>query len=198
MDEVLLRRARQPLVRFYRWIRPAISIGYFGRIREIEAAWPGFQIVRRWTGGGAVLHRDDITYSLAVPRESPMFQLASSEVYRLVHGVIAQVIGGRLGGVPVAKSGLPRPAAGCFENPVAGDVLVDGAKVAGAALRRTQWGLLHQGSIQSGAWRDETVEALLRAFGSTVRTEAFSPGDQALAEQIERERYGSETWLRRF
>ena len=61
LDEVLLRRAAGPLLRVYRWARPAVSFGYFGKVADAEAAWPGREMVRRWTGGGIVPHGADVT-----------------------------------------------------------------------------------------------------------------------------------------
>ena len=68
IDEVLLRHARMPLLRLYRWERPAISFGYFGVAAQILPQCGPREAVRRWTGGGVVWHGEDLTYSLVVPR----------------------------------------------------------------------------------------------------------------------------------
>lgn len=64
LDEALLESAAAPLLRFYRWRRPALSFGYFGRYDEAAAQSSHREIVRRWTGGGIVPHGDDLTYSV--------------------------------------------------------------------------------------------------------------------------------------
>jgi lipoate-protein ligase A len=62
VDEALLISATAPILRFYRWRAPALSFGYFGRYAEVDNQAGGREIVRRWTGGGIVLHGDDLTY----------------------------------------------------------------------------------------------------------------------------------------
>src|ERR1700722_14928864 len=85
IDEALLHAASEPILRVYRWIRPAVSFGYFGRFDDVAEAWPGREMVRRWTGGGVVAHGEDITYTLIVPRGLPFFQNSARESYRLIH-----------------------------------------------------------------------------------------------------------------
>jgi lipoate-protein ligase A len=80
IDEALLRTAREPLLRIYRWARPAVSFGYFGKWADVHRAWPEREAVRRWTGGGIVPHGDDLTYSLIVPREHPFASLVRWKV----------------------------------------------------------------------------------------------------------------------
>src|SRR4029077_13674801 len=67
LDEALLEKAAMPALRFYRWGRPAISFGYFGKFDDAARAGVGYELVRRWTGGGIVLHGNDLTYSLVLP-----------------------------------------------------------------------------------------------------------------------------------
>ena len=72
LDEVLLAEAIAPALRVYQWACPAVSFGYFGRHAEVAAEFPEREMVRRWTGGGTVLHGEDITYSLFVPKAHPL------------------------------------------------------------------------------------------------------------------------------
>src|SRR3954471_638197 len=60
IDEALLERGTGPSLRFYRWERPALSFGYFGRYAEVANEAPQRDVVRRWTGGGIVPHGDDL------------------------------------------------------------------------------------------------------------------------------------------
>ncbi len=68
LDEALLQTVTQPVLRFYRWRRPALSFGYFGRFADVAAEASARELVRRWTGGGIVLHGADLTYSIILPR----------------------------------------------------------------------------------------------------------------------------------
>src|SRR6478735_3248133 len=85
VDEALLISATAPILRFYRWSRPSLSFGYFGRYAEVANQSARRDIVRRWTGGGIVLHGNDLTYSILVPRTHLSFLRSSLEVYGAVH-----------------------------------------------------------------------------------------------------------------
>ena len=67
IDEALLENATVPSIRFYRWHFPALSFGYFGRLSDVAGHVSARDLVRRWTGGGIVLHGDDLTYSIMIP-----------------------------------------------------------------------------------------------------------------------------------
>jgi lipoyl(octanoyl) transferase len=147
MDEALLGVIPGAVLRVYRWERPAVSFGYFERWEPIQAAHPEREAMRRWTGGGVVLHGEDLTYSLLIPAGGE--RLGPAECYRVIHEALCGAL--REIGVqayPTSNSQSTTSNA-CFENPVRYDVLVEGRKVAGAAQRRTRGGLIHQGSIQS-------------------------------------------------
>ena len=80
-DEALLLGApdrRRPLLRLYAWDRPAVSIGY---IQRLDAAPPGFAVVRRPTGGGVVYHDHDVTYTAVFPPDHPLNQLDRLKSY---------------------------------------------------------------------------------------------------------------------
>ncbi len=166
LDEVLLRRAGEPpasagpfvpspVLRFYAWARPAVSFGYFDRWEAVRARFPrAEEWVRRWTGGGAVDHTMDLTFSLALPAGEPLAAQPSSVIYRAVHAALASALRGagvsdaRLADAADAdptRAGDPAP---CFIAPVRADVISAGRKIAGGAQRRTRAGVLHQGSVQ--------------------------------------------------
>src|SRR2546423_12982971 len=73
VDEALLVDSAAPVLRFYRWQRPSISFGYFGRYAEVAPESARREIVRRWTGGGIVPHGADLTYSVIIPKTLPLF-----------------------------------------------------------------------------------------------------------------------------
>src|SRR2546423_14295250 len=92
VDEALLVDSLAPVLRFYRWERPSISFGYFGRYVEVAAESERRDLVRRWTGGGIVPHGADLTYSVVVPRDHPFFQRSSLEIYGAIHDAISRAL----------------------------------------------------------------------------------------------------------
>ena len=193
IDETLLRVASRPTLRIYRWARPAVSFGYFGKWGEALAAAAGREIVRRWTGGGIVPHGDDLTFSLIVPRAHPFFAVSPRESYRAIHECVAKALGNAsLAGVAGSQS-----SAACFENPVQHDVLIADRKVAGGAQRRTKCGLLHQGSIQRVDDAAGISAALVCEFGSQHSTRPLASEIQIAAALLSREKYATEEWTRR-
>ena len=138
-------------VRLYGWIRPTLSLG---RNEPARGAYDasrlrrdGVDVVRRPTGGRAVLHHRELTYAVAVPVRSLG---GPREAYRLVS--LAIVRGLSLLGVEaeIAGSGgpTPRPDAGpCFREPAEGEVVVRGRKLVGSAQARLADALLQHGSI---------------------------------------------------
>ena len=136
IDEALLEFAPKPSIRFYQWDHPALSFGYFGRFADIENE--PRDLVRRWTGGGIVLHGEDLTYSLVIPSSDPSFSESSISIYEKVHkaleaGLVASGQQAELASIAGSKI-----SESCFANPVRADVLSNGRKVAGAAQRREQ------------------------------------------------------------
>src|ERR1700748_691447 len=90
VDEALLAEAAAPILRFYRWHRPSISFGYFGRYADVAVESDRCDLVRRWTRGGIVPHGADLTYSVIVPRSHSFFQRSSVEIYATVHDAICR------------------------------------------------------------------------------------------------------------
>lgn len=158
-DERLAREVceggREAALRVYRWSRPAVSIGRRQDPDELprDLLHDGFPIVRRPTGGGAVLHRpDELTYALALPRSCLPEGVQLGRIPEHFHGWLRELLveRGLVAGGEIALfcSGRDRPSTVCFSAPVCGDLLFQGRKVAGAALRIWRGGLLAQGTIQ--------------------------------------------------
>ncbi len=219
IDEVMLRQMdgadsgdQIPVLRYYDWARPSVSIGYFQRCREtIGPVEIGeLDLVRRWTGGGRVDHREDLTYTLVVPREHPFFFLAPTDNYRWVHDRVVQAlenIGATARVTDSENTFSPRggDSPNCFDSPVQFDVVNDeGGKLAGAAQRRTRWGLLHQGSVVEPGLAEkrrdwETVLANLLA-GDDNEIIAWELPSSCLqqAEELAEEKYATQEWLEKF
>ncbi len=159
VDEAIARavgEGRAPAtLRFYTWSSPTISFGYLQRTPggvDLDACRrEGIPLVRRITGGRAVLHAEELTYSAAVPLSGPWRNLSVPDGFRLIAGAL--IAGLRRLGVE-AGTGETRfqPAGGretgaCFLVPRLPAVLVDGRKLIGSAQRRFHRSLLQHGSI---------------------------------------------------
>ena len=197
LDETLLASARAPLLRIYRWERPAVSFGYFGKFASLPTSWPGREIVRRMTGGGVVPHGRDLTYSLIVPGDHAFAALSPRDVYRAVHETIAGLLAGN-GMTPALAARPGRAGTGvCFESPAEFDLLALGKKIAGAAMRRTKRGLLLQGSIQEIADLEMLRPRLASAFATKVIAVKYEPQQFAAAESLAAEKYATREWTMR-
>lgn len=171
VDEAILREVGRgqapPTLRFYRWEPAALSVGRFqavhGQIRLDALAEARLGLVRRPTGGRAVLHADEVTYAVALP-EAAGLPASVTEAYRLLSAGLAE--GLRLLGVrpeflrparpsrpvPGGQAGAGRPSARelsslCFEAPSWYELGVAGRKLVGSAQLRRFGGLLQHGSL---------------------------------------------------
>lgn len=165
VDELLLRsRLSLPVLRVYRWSRPAASIGIGHDADAARAAVGlGVPIIRRWTGGGLVRHGADQTYTLVVPADGWSGAAAwqnSIRLYRHVHQCLSLALRDLGIAATCAADGRQVPSGDCFQSPVRFDVMDGIRKLAGAGQRRTRDGILMQGSLQGPAARDDVVRAL--------------------------------------
>jgi lipoate-protein ligase A len=153
IDETILNTHRQgsilPTLRVYRWSHPTVSIGHFQGIEDIDlkkCSNLGIDVVRRLTGGKAVLHHDELTYSVTVS-ESYGFSNSITESYRILcMGLIAayQILGMKVCLTHRSKSFFP---AACFAATSSADLTYKGHKIAGSAQVRRGNTLLQQGSL---------------------------------------------------
>jgi lipoate-protein ligase A len=204
IDEALLEHANVPIIRFYQWDHPALSFGYFGRYSDV--ARQERDLVRRWTGGGIVFHGEDLTYAIVIPASDSAFTEPSMFLYEKVHLALCDVLmekGEHAELLTKRMSNAQRPtsnvqlAGACFANPVRADVILNGRKIAGAAQRRTRRGLLHQGSIQNIDLDSDLAERFGRALASKIDHREIDEAIAQRAEEISRQKYGTEAWLRK-
>jgi lipoate-protein ligase A len=143
----------RPTLRFYRWNPPAVSLGRHQPAADVDtarAAALGYDVVRRTTGGRAILHTDELTYSVAAPESEPRVAGGVMDAYlRLSNALVA---GLHQLGVEADKAGGevragPNVSAACFEAPSAYEIVVGGRKLLGSAQSRRAGYVLQHGSL---------------------------------------------------
>jgi lipoate-protein ligase A len=139
LDEAIMEARRDgialPTLRLYGWCPPAVSIGYFQRLSEevhVQSCEDsGIDIVRRITGGGAVLHDNEVTYSVVASEEDDSIPLGLEDSYRLICAGIHE--GLRTLGIETDISG--------------NDIVVGSGKISGNAQKRSSGVVLQHGSV---------------------------------------------------
>ena len=184
-DEALLKTRRIPTLRFYRWARPTLSLGWF----QESAGLPfeairdrGGEAVRRPTGGKAILHEDELTYSLCAP-EIQALGGGPGPVMELIHRAFASELETQFGTPLHIRGGgrLESDVEGspwCFEDSSTLDLVRDGRKLLGSAARRKGGWVLFHGSLvvqpsretpeTAFLGREPDLEALARALGEAA------------------------------
>ncbi|MAS34598.1 MAG: hypothetical protein CL610_11355 [Anaerolineaceae bacterium] len=152
IDEALLMtNPVQPVLRLYRWMPFCLSLGYGQRSREADRqrlADRGWDLVRRPTGGRAILHGDELTYSLVLPADHPLaaggvlpsYQRISEALVRSLREMVTELD---------ASQQDNNTASGpvCFDVPSHYELTVQGRKLVGSAQVRRKSGILQHGTI---------------------------------------------------
>ena len=159
-DEHLLysQTCRPAAIRIYAWSPATISLGCFqrfARVAELPPELRSLPVVRRPTGGGAILHDREVTYCLIVDESLSIARQPPVALYRLVHELWRDALGA--GGQPSElvpdDAFLPSPRNGpffCFEKPGRTDLTVGDEKLLGSAQRRIRGRVLQHGSLLLG------------------------------------------------
>jgi lipoyl(octanoyl) transferase len=142
-------------LRTYCWTTPTLSLGYFQSLAEVEldARWRGVPLVRRFTGGGAILHDREITYAVCVSRACALAR-SPSALYQAVHAAIADLLEERQ--IPAKRRGASSGKKQrerrflCFTDQDPEDIVLRGAKIVGSAQRRRCGAVLQHGSLLLG------------------------------------------------
>ncbi|MCE4606828.1 MAG: lipoate--protein ligase family protein [Desulfurococcales archaeon] len=157
LDYTLLRtrpRKGDAILRIYQWLPSGISIGRRQAAGETvnlgEAEGLGYIVVRRPTGGAALIHEtfNEITYSLIVPPSSNLYQASVEESSSMISGaVIEALLSLNIPASPHGFTGVSREENICLLRKGFADIVLDGKKVSGSAQYRSKDGLLQHGSI---------------------------------------------------
>jgi len=153
LDALLLEWAAdqgQSSCRWYQWSGPTISLGYFQQEMpaELRERFRSLPVVRRLTGGGAILHHHELTYSLTLAPSHPLAN-EPRRLYDLVHDAVVAEL--RAGGISASLRGESHSELGgnflCFSRGDSFDVVCGGYKILGSAQRRRRGAVLQHGSL---------------------------------------------------
>ena len=204
-DEALARRSEETnsvLMRLYGWQPHTVSLGCFQKIADFSKAdvlahWP---VVRRPSGGGAIIHGTDITYGLAVP-SSHNWSTRTEDLYSAVHSALVQELKNRdlkARMVEVAKKEQEQNFY-CFNRRAFGDLVVEhplassvsgDCKILGSAQRRLSGVVLQHGTLLLNRNPQIQGEGSHPGLEDLLQSEAGSVGDviegwlQRLADQL--------------
>jgi lipoyl(octanoyl) transferase len=142
-----------PTLRLYSWNPPCLSLGHAQPFSDVDVTRlheRGWEVVRRLTGGRAILHTDELTYSVIAPSDEPRVEGSVLESYnRLAQALLLAV---KSLDIPVEmkegkanNSAAPNPV--CFEVPSTYEITVNGKKLIGSAQARKKEGVLQHGSL---------------------------------------------------
>jgi len=157
LDEAILRAVAAglvpPTLRLYGWAPPSLSLGRGQPAADADRGAlraAGFGLVRRPTGGRAILHADELTYSIVAPEGEPRVTGDIVESYRrlsqgLIHGLERLGVAGLAADRRVGDRRAEGPV--CFEVPSDYEITVDGRKLAGSAQMRAQGVVLQHGAV---------------------------------------------------
>jgi lipoyl(octanoyl) transferase len=216
-DEALLQRVAcrdvRPTMRLYQWEPATLSLGYFQAYADVNAqpaAIRAMPVVRRLTGGGAIVHADELTYSLTLPNDHPLLRGGPVRLYEFVHEAAIEMLAAL--GIRAERAGLNEPANSqrgpflCFQRRHSLDVVVGSHKVLGSAQRRTGDAILQHGSLQlagakpagaplprPAAFADPLVASFARHTGVHVAPAEWCADCLALADRLV-EKYAGPAW----
>jgi lipoate-protein ligase A len=160
VDEAILeaigRNEVSPTLRLYAWEPACLSLGYAQPFSDVDVqklTAKGWDIVRRATGGRAILHTDELTYSVTGPQDEPRLAGGVLESYRR----LSQALLAALQKLGIPAEALPQPKTPgsngqpkepvCFEVPSNYEITVHGKKLVGSAQARKKNGVLQHGTL---------------------------------------------------
>jgi len=157
VDEAILeyigRNESRPTLRLYAWDPACLSLGHAQPFSDVDVnrlKARGWEVVRRATGGRAILHTDELTYSVIAPNDEPRVAGTVLESYnRLAQALLVAIkeleLAVEMKEGKADGNGTPNPI--CFEVPSTYEITVDGKKLIGSAQARKKEGVLQHGSL---------------------------------------------------
>lgn len=223
IDECLLESALNAgvcTVRVYGWDTATTSLGYFQAADEPRAPeLADLPTVRRLSGGGAILHHHEVTYSLALGASHPLVE-HPSELYQIAHRAILEVLAGC--NVRATMRGVDHKSGQepflCFSRGDRNDIVIGAYKVVGSAQRRRRGSVLQHGSlllkrsqfaeslpgildlepsaVLSASLRRDLGQAIAASLGVVLPIAALTQEEQVRVHELETGIYSHLNWGR--
>jgi lipoate-protein ligase A len=222
-DEVLLAGAEagRASLRFYEWSEPTLSLGYFQPVskRDSDQRLIRLPLVRRPTGGDALVHHFELTYALALPADGEWY--GETPWSLRMHHIIAAALRGLGVQSEPCNQCLPTPFTGvlCFKHQAPGDVLIGPSKIVGSAQRRRRGAVLQHGailltvspytpslpgireltnlSLAAPIVREALIAEFTRATGWSLAPEDWSEQEVRQIKDLTATRYTQDSWNRK-
>lgn len=224
LDQALLESVDAgsgPVLRLYAWSDPTLSLGYFQRYADRSAHPESADVacLRRASGGGAILHDRELTYSIVYPILG-MAAGANLDLYQRTHRAIARALSDF--GIRAVPNGLNRGDARsflCFQRRTEQDLIVSGYKVLGSAQRKGRRAVLQHGSllVRASRWAPQlpgifdlgsrsaevpeiaqcVAQEIACGHGARLEPDTWTGRELERSVQIAENRFQSEFWLRR-
>ena len=148
VDEALMKLSKVPTLRFYTWKPTAVSLGYFQSIKDIDLAFckkNKIDVVRRITGGKAVFHDMEITYSFIIDEDKVPKSVVGS--YKKISNSVLMALRNLGIDAEFNENVIKTKSPVCLNNPSWYEIIVNGKKIAAAAQTRKNKKLLQHGPI---------------------------------------------------
>jgi lipoate-protein ligase A len=223
-DQVLLENAAegQAALRFYGWPTATISLGYFQPEAECRA-YPGLAnlpLVRRPSGGAALIHDQEVTYTLALPPPLSGAPQGKAEPWpQRMHALIARALATFGVKTHLCEQESKKGPVLCFLHQTPGDLLAGSHKVAGSAQRKLRGAIMQHGGIllaQSPATPElpgirevagvaitpqHLIEAVAgeaaRSLGWELAPREWTAAEKERIDELVRSRYSADSWNRK-
>ncbi len=212
----------QSTLRLYSWTPHTLSLGYFQKHdnRQSHRESLACNWVRRSTGGGAILHHHELTYSLCVPSKS-RWSKKNSELYDVIHHATIDALRHWNIEANLYQNSQSRASNNsnpflCFQRRTPGDVILQSFKIGGSAQRRTRNALLQHGSIlfaksvhapqlpgindlagcqvNQQDFTEAWIESVNERLQFNLSPEQLSEKERLAAQQIEANRFSADSW----
>jgi lipoyl(octanoyl) transferase len=227
VDETLLESAVSQEIcslRWYRWKDPTISLGYFQNndTEEQNDTWKDLARVRRLSGGGAILHHHELTYSFAIPASHPLSK-SLPDLYLTIHQPLIDVLSNHDLNVTYRGTSITSKTEPflCFGRGDERDLVYQGQKILGSAQRRRRGAVVQHGSLllltseyaplfpgllnqtnQTNLYQADFLATLMegfalaisRAIGLPLQSQNLTDDEVALATHLEKEKYSLPSW----
>ncbi len=197
------------ILRFYNWKGPGVTFGYSQRLKAVQEAVKAAgssitDITRRPTGGGIVFHETDLTFSFIFHSPGAYFEPGKTydRLHRAINAEYARLgISFDLLNEKTKDYAVNDPVMNCFAKPVNMDILYNGKKVLGGALRKLGDYMLYQASFQapdaranSALHKNAIIKALGGEFGLELEASALNGETQAKAAALAAAKYRTSQW----